>query len=225
MNIFRLLGDLSHLASFFFLIARLTEKRNAVGISLKTQELYLLVFVTRYLDLFTNFVSLYNSVMKLVYLGAAGWIVYMLRYQEPIRSTYEAALDTFMHVKFAVLPCAVLSLVVNEGSFWDQGVFEYAFEVLWAFSIYLEAIAIVPQLIMLQRHKAAENLTSKYMFALGAYRGLYVLNWIYRAMTESHYRSWIAWVAGVVQTAFYADFFYYFARSKWAGMKHVILPA
>ena len=28
------------------------------GISLKTQELYLLVFVTRYLDLFTNFVSL-----------------------------------------------------------------------------------------------------------------------------------------------------------------------
>jgi hypothetical protein len=28
------------------------------GISLKTQELYLLVFITRYLDLFTNFVSL-----------------------------------------------------------------------------------------------------------------------------------------------------------------------
>jgi ER lumen protein retaining receptor len=30
----------------------------AAGISLKTQELYLLVFVTRYLDLFTNWVSL-----------------------------------------------------------------------------------------------------------------------------------------------------------------------
>jgi hypothetical protein len=28
------------------------------GISLKTQELYLLVFITRYLDIFTNFVSL-----------------------------------------------------------------------------------------------------------------------------------------------------------------------
>jgi hypothetical protein len=31
MNIFRLLGDFSHLASFFFLIFRLREKRNAVG--------------------------------------------------------------------------------------------------------------------------------------------------------------------------------------------------
>jgi hypothetical protein len=31
---------------------------NAAGISLTTQELYLAVFVTRYLDLFTNFVSL-----------------------------------------------------------------------------------------------------------------------------------------------------------------------
>jgi ER lumen protein retaining receptor len=29
------------------------------GISLKTQEMYALVFATRYLDLFTNFVSLY----------------------------------------------------------------------------------------------------------------------------------------------------------------------
>ena len=31
----------------------------SAGISLKTQEMYALVFVTRYLDLFTNFVSLY----------------------------------------------------------------------------------------------------------------------------------------------------------------------
>jgi len=28
------------------------------GVSLKTQELYALVFLTRYLDLFTNYVSL-----------------------------------------------------------------------------------------------------------------------------------------------------------------------
>lgn len=39
------------------------------GISLKTQELYLVVFIARYLDLFTNFHSLYNSVMKVFYLA------------------------------------------------------------------------------------------------------------------------------------------------------------
>lgn len=63
MNIFRLLGDMSHLASFGFLIARLREKRNCTGISLKTQELLLLVFVTRYLDLFTNYYSLCVAVL------------------------------------------------------------------------------------------------------------------------------------------------------------------
>ena len=33
-----------------------------VGISVRTQELFLMVFVTRYLDLFTTYYSLYNSV-------------------------------------------------------------------------------------------------------------------------------------------------------------------
>ncbi|KAK1685623.1 hypothetical protein QYE76_046471 [Lolium multiflorum] len=34
------------------------------GVSRKTQELYLAVFVARYLDLFTDYISLYNTVMK-----------------------------------------------------------------------------------------------------------------------------------------------------------------
>jgi len=71
MNVWRLAGDLSHLASFFFLINRLRQKRTAQGLSLKTQELYLLVFLTRYLDLFTNFHSVYNTLMKVIYIAGA----------------------------------------------------------------------------------------------------------------------------------------------------------
>ena len=71
MNAFRLAGDISHLASFFFLIHRLLQKRTAQGLSLKTQELYLLVFITRYLDLFTSFHSIYNTLMKCVYIAGA----------------------------------------------------------------------------------------------------------------------------------------------------------
>ena len=41
-------------ASFVFLIQRLVSSRSAAGISLKTQEMYLLVFMTRYLDVFSN---------------------------------------------------------------------------------------------------------------------------------------------------------------------------
>ena len=70
-----------------------------------------------------------------------------------------------------------------------------------------------------------ENLTSHYVFALGAYRGLYLLNWIYRYMTEDDYVQRIVWIAGVVQTGLYCDFFYHYYESKKGGMnKAVKLP-
>ena len=80
-------------------------------------------------------------------------------------------------------------------------------QIVWAFSIYLEAVAIMPQLFMLARSGEAETITAHYLFALGSYRGLYVLNWVYRYWYEGHV-DWVAWIAGFVQTALYADFFY-----------------
>lgn len=53
-------------------------------------------------------------------------------------------------------------------------------ELLWSYSIFLEAVAILPQMFLLQRTGQAETITTHYIFALGAYRALYILNWIYR---------------------------------------------
>lgn len=202
MNVFRLTGDLCHVISFVMLVWRLHKARSAAGVSLKTQELYLLVFVTRYLDLFTNHLSLFNTVMKMVYLALSSYIVYLIRTKKPWKATYDESHDTFLHWKFAVAPCAVLALLINE---------ELTFmEVAWTFSVYLEAVAIFPQLIVLQRYGEVENLTSHYVFFLGAYRALYMVNWVYRYVTEPYYQHWIVWIAGTVQTLLYADFFYYY---------------
>lgn len=54
MNFFRLIGDLSHLASIFILIQKIVKSRSARGISFKTQVLYVVVFLTRYVDLITG---------------------------------------------------------------------------------------------------------------------------------------------------------------------------
>lgn len=48
MNIFRLLGDLSHLASILILVHKITKSRSCRGISFKTQLIYLIVFLTRF---------------------------------------------------------------------------------------------------------------------------------------------------------------------------------
>ncbi|KDO65951.1 hypothetical protein CISIN_1g0332061mg, partial [Citrus sinensis] len=57
-----------------------------------------------------------------------------------------------------------------------------------------------------------------------AYRGLYILNWVYRYFTEPHYVHWIPWISGLVQTLLYADFFYYYFDS-WKNNKNLQLPA
>ena len=158
MNIFRLAGDMSHVVSIMVLILRLRVNKNATGISLKTQELFLLVFITRYLDLFTTFYSVYNSFMKIAYIASTTFIIYMIRFKEPYRSKYDKTQDAFLHVKFAIAPCAALACI---GCLF-KGLFSII-DLLWTFSILLEAIAIVPQLFVLQRYREVENLTAHYV--------------------------------------------------------------
>ena len=122
-----------------------------------------------------------------------GWLKFFLG-----RPTQDPAIDT-LRLEYLIGPCALLALIFN-----------YRFElleVLWAFSIYLESVAILPQLFMLQRTGEAETITTHYLFALGAYRALYIPNWVYRYFTEDTVDA-IAIVSGLVQTALYSDFFY-----------------
>ncbi|THH18689.1 hypothetical protein EW146_g2352 [Bondarzewia mesenterica] len=119
------------------------------------------------------------------------------------RPTQDPSIDTFK-VEYLVGPALLLSLVFN-----------YAFsftEIFWSFSIFLESVAILPQLFMLQRTGEAETITTHYLAALGAYRGLYIPNWIYRYFADDLIDP-IAVIAGLVQTALYLDFFYvYFTK-------------
>ena len=81
--------------------------------SLKTQELYAIVFATRYLDILTSFVSVYNTFMKLVFLGSSFSIVWYMRYHKAVQRTYDREQDTFRHW-FLVLPCLLLALLIHE---------------------------------------------------------------------------------------------------------------
>jgi len=187
----------------------------AVLVSPFARKLYALVFITRYLDLFFNFISIYNTTMKLIFISTACMIIWYMRFHKVVSQTYDKEQDTFRYV-FLIAPSLTLALLLNH---------EFTVtEVLWTFSIYLEAIAILPQLVLLQRTKNVDTLTGNYVFLLGGYRGLYLLNWIYRYFTEPLYRQWIVWSSGIVQTAIYCDFFYYYIKS-WRNNERLSLPS
>ncbi len=87
------------------------------GISLKTQELYAIVFATRYLDLFhvqhaAIALSFYNMAMKLIFLATSFSIVWYMRYHKVVRRTYDREHDTFKYY-ILLLPCFLLALLIN----------------------------------------------------------------------------------------------------------------
>ncbi|KAI0250080.1 ER lumen protein retaining receptor [Lactifluus subvellereus] len=212
MNIFRLFGDLSHLGSIFILLHKIQTSRSCRGISFKTQALYVTVFITRYLDLFHTWVSLYNFVMKIFFIGSSIYILYLMKVR--FRPTNDPSIDTF-RVEYLLGPTFLLGILFN---------YSYSItEVFWSFSIFLEAVAILPQLFILQRTGEAETITTHYLAALGAYRGLYIPNWIYRYFAEELVDP-ISITAGLVQTGLYLDFFYVYFTKVLQGQKFE-LPA
>ncbi|KAJ7305857.1 hypothetical protein JRQ81_010223 [Phrynocephalus forsythii] len=152
MNIFRLTGDLSHLAAIIILLLKIWKTRSC-----------------------------------------AVYLIYM-----KFKATYDGNHDTF-RVEFLVVPVGGLSFLVNHDF--------SPVEILWTFSIYLESVAILPQLFMISKTGEAETITTHYLFFLGLYRALYLINWIWRYYFEGFF-DLIAVVAGVVQTILYCDFFY-----------------
>jgi len=161
--------------------------------------------------------------MKVLYITSTAMIIYTIKVKEPIASTYDKAQDSFLHWKFAVAPTAVVTLITH---LIQHGLAFKPMDFLWLFSIYLESIAILPQLIVLQRYREVENLTGNYVFFMGAYRFLYILNWIYRSYHEPFYQHhFIVYFCGVLQTLLYVDFFYYYIKSKSKGGKFTLPTA
>lgn len=151
MNIFRLNGDLSHMAATIILLLKIWKSRSCAGISGKSQLLFALVFTTRYLDLFTSFISLYNTFMKLIYIGCAYPTVYLIYMK--FKPPYNGNHDTF-RVEFLIFPVAELSVFVNHDF--------SPLEIIWTFFIYLESVAILPQLLIISKTGEAETITTHY---------------------------------------------------------------
>merc|ERR1712070_858717 len=172
----------------------------------------------RYIDIFWNFISLYNTVMKILFIGTTGYILFLMKTDLKAKPSPETESTKAL---MAIVPsCALLALVLNDHTTECSGhPFDCLVSFLWAFSIYLEAVAIVPQLMLLKRRKIVKNLTGNYIFCLGAYRALYLINWFYRYFVDpiSAPEFVIKVCAGLVQTALFFNFFVVYINSKKFG--------
>lgn len=203
MNIFRTTGDMLHLAAIIILLNKMLRQRTAAGMSLKSMFLFAIVFSVRYVDLFLVYISAYNTVMKLFFIATSWHICYLMKYRNPWKATYDRDNDTF-RIRYLVVPCMILALL-----FHGTGRKGLVVDILWAFSQYLEAVAILPQIFLLEYTERYDALTSHYLFAMGAYRLFYCFHWLTRYFVHGRFNA-ITVIAGVVQSLLYVDFFYHY---------------
>lgn len=82
---------------------------------MKSQLLYMIVYVTRYLDLFYfhrfNLLHIYNFFMKILFLGSQAAVLYYSWFR--FRATYSSKLDTF-RIEALILPCLILAFFFED---------------------------------------------------------------------------------------------------------------
>jgi ER lumen protein retaining receptor len=92
--------------------------------------------------------------MKLLYIALTFSTIMLIRFHPVISTTYEISKDTFPMVRFALLPCLVLLVFQNyigiDAMFGLEVSVEWLQKQLWTYSLYVEAVAMLPQLLVME---------------------------------------------------------------------------
>ncbi|KAI1827164.1 ER lumen protein retaining receptor-domain-containing protein [Xylaria intraflava] len=209
-NIFRILADVSHLLSKVILIYAIHRNRSAEGVSWITQVLYVVVFCSRYTDIFTE-TSKWNYFFKLFYILSSIYIIGIMRWVYPRTREREIAWKLGAAILAGSLVLSPFVMLIFEGK--EQWRF---FTWVWDFSQILESICVLPQLLLLRQTNVPTVIDSFYLISLGAYRALYCLNWIWRELDPNDRKpNAVSVIFGIIQTALYVDFFWvYYTRQR-----------
>ena len=201
----RYCADLLHLTAIYLLIYRINSTKSCRGLSYRTQEIYLVVFLSRYgFSFFSNFHNYYATILKILFIAGTILTLYIVKFYRPHCLTYESMHDKLPHY-YTIYPISIILTLLFHVAI-SSNIFKIY---LWSFSIVLEAFALLPQLHMLRQVSDLEVFSAKYVLCLGLYRLLYIFTWVQRSLFEfepvKNY-LYFEMAFGVLQTLFLADF-------------------
>ncbi|XP_027335243.1 ER lumen protein-retaining receptor-like [Abrus precatorius] len=208
----------THAAGIIALIYKLFAQKTCSGLSLKTQELTALFIAARF-SCSTFMVANIHTVLDLISLLSTLLVIWMIRFK--LKSSYIKELDN-LRLSFVVVPSAILAILIHPFTTHWRFI-----RVIWAFSLYLEAVSVLPQLRFMRNAKMIETFTGYYVFALGISRFLALAHWVIQIyetkgsflfLAGSGYFWFLAaFLAEMVQSLILADFCYYYMKSFMKG--------
>mmetsp|Transcript_19409 Transcript_19409/g.33304 ORF Transcript_19409/g.33304 Transcript_19409/m.33304 type:complete len:377 (-) Transcript_19409:105-1235(-) len=219
-------GAMSRMFGFGILNVKTFLSKRATGVSIKTLQLYCLVFFFRltsiirhegYLPYDKSGDWLYHviEIMALLFTGCALWGC-----MSPFKSTYQGAMDKFgemnvppgMGAVYLAIPVLILAIIVHPNLNSD-----FLSDVAWTYAMYLESVALVPQLFMFQKQTSGvvELLTAHFVAALGFGRVMEFMFWIYSyhelaTSAGSKLPGYLALFSQFMQLVLMLDFFWYY---------------
>lgn len=191
LNDFQRCGDIAHMCAIIIMFVQILRLKSNNGISIKTQIMLCTAFVVRYMDILES-PSMYHFMLKIIFmLSSLGTIA--LLYAKFWKSQKHDWSHDVVRIEYLLVTSFVLGMVMN---------YEFTFiEIAWSSSLFLEALAIIPQLWVIRRQQELGNIESvtwMYFFALLSYRVLYFINWLYK-LEHSGKLDYISCIAGSVQ--------------------------
>jgi len=219
-------GAMSRMFGFGILNVKTFKSQRATGVSIKTLQLYCIVFFVRltsiirhegYLPYDKSGDWLYHfiEIMALIFSASAlyGCMV-------PFKATYQIECDRFGEFSvppgfgavYLAVPVFFLAILLHPNLNSD-----FFSDVAWTYAMYLESFAMIPQLYMFQKQAngVVELMTAHFVAALGFGRILEFVFWVYSYQELVNHAGskgpgYMALFSQFVQLALMVDFFWYY---------------
>jgi len=218
------LSSMVSMFSFAMVLVKIMVTNSVAGISARMMECYVVLIVARLCSIipFEGYLPydksgdwLYQTV-ETSQLLLAGAIVYMCRSR--FTSTYDNEKDTLNHL-FLIVPTVILALLFHPSlnSFMPA-------DCAWAFALYLESVACLPQLLMFQRQEAVKPFTVHFLAGQALSKLLCFVFWLpsYKELNDptntrkSFVGNWVI-IMQLIQLLVMGDFMYHYIRALQKG--------
>jgi ER lumen protein retaining receptor len=222
-------GAMARMFGFGILNVKTWKSRRASGVSIKTLQLYSLVF-------FFRLTSIFRHEGYLPYDKSGDWLYHIIELiafivtssalygcMVPFKGTYQADLDRFGEFNvppgygavYLAGPALIVAIFIHPSLNSD-----FMSDVAWTYSMYLESLALIPQLYMFQKQASGvvELLTAHFVAALGFGRMMEFCFWMYSyhelaTSAGSKLPGYLALMSQVMQLVLLVDFFWYYFQA------------
>ena len=225
-SFFLVLSSLSQTFAFIIILVKVSSYHSTSGLSSNTLICYAILLFSRltsnlfysgYLPSDTSGTWLYQ-LAEILSLLICILLIYLIYFK--YRETSDILLDSKLPFYFLVIPCFILALFIksnlNDNILCD---------INWAFSMYLEAFAIFPQILLFSLKKGQiEKFTSHYVALCGLSRLFSLIFWwdTYEELNVDNtflgkYVGYFVIGAQIVQLLIMVDYYYLYFKSILKG--------